>query len=521
MSWSYSRARARIQGFAAEAPQMLVENLDRDLAPRLNEIRAGRGISRTTGRPLYNLPEGVAVVADTVQVYVNLVNYDEMRLDAGRETEAAHRRALAFLHLHYAALDRVVEDAGAQRVDFHGARLHAVIAEPAGEENAQERIARGLRLAMDMMALSDAADRSFLGGAYAARFRVGIDAGRCVALDSGRQDEREPLFVGSAANHAAKLADGDEPGIYLSPRVRGVFAMDHAYAALRSVPAASEAEISRILLSDPASRGVRSLLDAATEQRVALWRDDLREHRARTAAPEDFVFHQHRLPLATIDYQALMPSNSIRMPLISIFADIDGYTRYIDNAVATGAVAGAVRNLHVIRSELNAVVQQDFTGRKVRFVGDCVHGLLADGEGNTADASGSVDLAAQCAGGLRSSFDLCRDILPGIGELGLAIGFELGVTPVSRIGIRGERSVRVASSLATIASEAAQAMCDGEQTRIGDNAWDHASYTIRAFFPGRVAEQLTYDDVAFQEPGSSAAASVAEPVSADRNHDVA
>lgn len=518
MNWSYARAHSRIMGFTNDAPQIVVERFDRDFGSRLREIRARSGRGETTGRPLYNLPEGVAVVVDSVHVYVNLINYDEQRLDQGRETETSHKRALAFLHHHYAALDRVVEDAGAQRVDFHGARLHAVIVEPAGEENAQERVARGLRLALDMIALSNAADRTFRDGSYSARFRVGIDAGQCVAIDSGRGDEREPLFVGAAANHAAKLADGDQAGIFLSPRVRGIFKMGHATTSPRHIPAADVDEIAQVLSADPATRGVQSVLDEATVRRVTMWRDDLREHRAATVAPEDFNFHAHRLPLATIDYQTLMPSNSIRMPSASIFADIDGYTAYIDQAMAGQTVAEAVRNLHVIRSELNAVVQEDFSGRKVRFVGDCIHGLLAKGAGTGVDLRETVDVAAQCAGGLRSSFELCRALLPNISQLGLAIGFELGETPISRVGIRGERAVRVASSKATIASEVAQSLCDGEQTRMGDAAWAEASQALRAFFPAQVAESLTYDDIAFQAPGSSAATEAPEPVPAERNH---
>lgn len=504
--------------FSSDAPQIRVERFDSELSWRLREVRARGGRVEDPARPLYNLPEGVAVVADSVHVYVNLVNYDEKRLDQGRETELSHKRALAFLHHHYAALDRVVEDAGAQRVDFHGARLHAVIVEPAGEAGAQERIARGLRLALDMIALANAADQSLLDGAYAAQFRVGMDAGPCVAIDSGRDDEREPLFIGSAANHAAKLADGSQPGIYLSPRIRHVFGMVLAHSSPRAAPPASEKEIAQILKADPSSGGVQAVLDATTERRMTAWRDDIRQHRVRTAASEDFIFHQHRLPLCTIDYQLLMPSNSIRMPVASIFADIDGYTRYIDDAMINNAVAEAVRNLHVIRSELNAVVQDDFSGRKVRFIGDCIHGLLAGGTETEVDFGDTVDIAAQCAGGLRSSFNLCRSMLPNIEQLGLAIGFELGETPVSRVGIRGERSVRVASSRATIASEAAQSECGGDETRMGDVAWGYASHTLRAFFPGQVAGGLTYDDVAFQEPGSRAAIAAPDPVGADRNH---
>jgi hypothetical protein len=489
MTWSYGRAKSRIASFVAEAPQYRVERFDAELGSRLRRIQLERGRDYTSARALYDLPEGVAVLADTVQIYVNLINYDDMRLEQGVETERGHARALAFLHLHYAALDRVVEETGAQRVDFHGARLHAVIAEPAGPAGAQARVARGLRLAQDMMALADLANRSIFGGEYVGRFRVGIDAGTCVAIDSGRHDEREPLFVGSPANHAAKLAEGATPGIYLSPRVRILFGLSTSNFRLDTTPQATDREIQEVLRSDPRIFGTGVLHEDA-ERRVTRWRMDIREHRATTANASDFIFHRHPLPLRSIQYQALMPSNSIRMPMASLFADIDGYTAYIDQAVSGNAVADAVRNLHVIRSELNAVVQDDFNGRKVRFIGDCIHGLLAEGDGTEVDEAATIDSSAQCAGALRSSFELCRDVLPGVAALGIAIGFEFGATPISRIGIRGERSVRVASSKATIESESCQTLSGGDETRIGDNAYQLASHAIRALFPNKIAPNL-------------------------------
>lgn len=517
MPWNYGQARARIAGFVSDSPQVMLEHFDEGFTSRMRDIRARSGREPIDGNPLYDLPPGVAVVADTVQVYINLVNYDEQRLDGGRETEASHARALAFLHLHYAALDRVVEEVGAQRVDYHGARLHAVISEPAGPDSASERVARGLRLALETIALAQEASATLFGGNFEGQFRVGIDAGLCVAIDSGRHDEREPLFVGSAANYAAKLADGEEPGVFVSDKVRALFQLEDVGSQLQSKRKASTDELEKILEADLGFRNEDVLLEEA-RRRASTWNDDIREHRSKTAGSGDFTFHQHRLPLRSINYQALMPSNSIRMPLVSIFADIDGYTDYIDGAVSGNGVAQAVKNLHVIRSELNAVIQDDFSGRKVRFVGDCIHGLLAEGEGQTTDEKASVDVAAQCAGALRSSFDLCRDVLAGIDDLGLAIGFELGTTPVSRIGIRGDRSVRVASSKATITSEACQSDCDGIETKIGERAFAEASSAIKSLFPNQVATDLQYDDVAFQEPTSQAANSAPEPVGAERYH---
>ena len=515
MSWSYDRARARVARFAATAPQIVVERFDEGLELRLEAIERTRGRARKASRSLYDLPPDVAVIADTVHVYVNLVNYDDMRLEEGRETEASHARALAYLHLHYAAMDRVVEETGAQRVDYHGARLHAVIAEPSGPDGAQERVARGLRLALETTALAEAANRTIFGDDYVAQFRIGIDSGICVAIDSGRDDEREPLFVGPAANYAAKLAVGDEPGVFLAPNIRRIFDLSGVDELQRK---STEDEVEIVLRADRRSTRIYEDIEVNAATRAARWAGDIREHRAATANARDFIFHSHSLPLKTIDYADLMPSNSIRMPVVSIFADIDGYTRYIDQAISRSGVAAAVRNLHVIRSELNAVVQDDFDGRKVRFIGDCIHGLVAEGEGSTVDEEASVDLGAQCVGALRSSFNLCQEMLQDIDQLGLAIGFELGQTPISRIGIRGDRAVRVASSKATISSEVCQGACNGVETMIGEAAYRSATAAVRALFPGQIAADLTYDDVAFQPPGSSATASAFEPVGSERSH---
>jgi len=205
------------------------------------------------------------------------------------------------------------------------------------------------------------------------------------------------------------------------------------------------------------------------------------------------------------------------MPMVSIFADLDGYTRYIDQAMAANRVGEAVRDLHVIRGELNAVLQEDFSGRKVRFIGDCIHGLVAHGSSTQTDAKASIEQATACAGALRSSFDLCVEYLPTAGNLGLAIGLEFGATPISRIGLRGERAVRVASSLATLTSEQCQSDCTGEQTKIGPVAYAEASLeTRRLFGSSHVGTDITYDSVVLSAPAGTAAS--AEPVAEARHH---
>ncbi|MEH3036186.1 MAG: hypothetical protein PGN23_06800 [Sphingomonas adhaesiva] len=475
-------------------PRIRVERLEEEYLPRRakeRQFRETMGVRAAESPALYDLPDGAAVVVpDAVHVYVRAISYDDVRVENGQETEASHKRALAFLNLLYVSGDRAVQAIGAQRVDFHGARMHAVVTEPTGQASLGARLSRALAIARDMTDLARAIDRTLPDGSrFPLRFRIGVDAGTCIAINSGRSDDREPVFIGPAANHAAKLADGDREGIYLSDRLRRMLGLQTA----GSLDLERAQEVPAYLVAAAAERFRASGSAARLEEFLR----DQRGGEVTPLSPSAFTFHRHTPPLSGIDYAALSPSRSVRMPLASVFADLDRYTAYVDHCMATGCLPDAVRLLHVLRSEFNAVLQRDFGGRKVRFIGDCIHGLLAVGTSFETDEQATIELATQCAGALRSSFELCQRIVEHADRLGLAIGFEYGWTPVTRIGIRGERSVRTASSLASRGSERCQRQCGGDETMIGEAAYDRAPVPVRKLFgPSRIASGLTYDDVA-------------------------
>ena len=135
-----------------------------------------------------------------------------------------------------------------------------------------------------------------------------------------------------------------------------------------------------------------------------------------------------------------------------------------------------------MRAEMGAVLKSDYNGRKVRYIGDCIHGLIAEGDRTETHAMQTVKWAVRAAAGLRSSFDLCKSMLPGVESLGLAIGIDYGATPICRLGLRGEGSVRTAASRATCSSETAQKICDGLETALGESAYKAAPASIREVF---------------------------------------
>jgi class 3 adenylate cyclase len=481
MSWTEGRARARIDNFRSTIPEgdIRVEEFARYVAER--QLVVGKAADGRPPEPIWQVPRNRAVTTHGVHVYANLIDYNDKLADAGRETEASHALALQFLSAHYAACDRLIAAFGIQRVDFHGSRLHAVVLNPAGAEHEGERIALALAFAAAFREMTARTSARF-GAGFQTAVRIGVDSGPAVAVNSGRRGEPEPLFIGSPANHAAKLADGAEAGVFLSPRVQRARngGLMVPQPQLRFTDTEEAGQLTESLFPDPASRRGRDRLEAAFSAFVAD-----REALALAADGQDpgaFRFHYRCPPLRTIDFADHPPSNTIRMRLASIFADIDGFTAYIDQAIAQGHVAQAVANLHVLRGETAAVLRDDFGGRKVRFIGDCLHGVIAEGTIHNIDDAATVRAAVLAASGVRSSFELCRQLLPGIGGLGIAIGIELGPTPICRLGLRGEASVRCSSSRATCASEAEQRRCDGHETAIGPEAFARSDILIQHLF---------------------------------------
>jgi class 3 adenylate cyclase len=522
MAWNRDRAIGRIQKLQQSVPNVRTVDLARELYPTfLSEVRAGTRASADIRPALHNISRNQAILVDGVHLYARLANYDEFRLEGRQETEQGHKRGLNFLHLHYAASDRIIEDFGAVRVDYHGGRMHCVVADPIDDE--QARVAKAIELAQRLIEFAAVADRDIANGGYQARLKIGIDTGRCVAINSGSGHEQEPLFLGNAANYAAKLAEGEGEGIFLSNRTRQILGMS-TYTSLndeRSYGIDAEWRMRSSTLAKARHPELAAVFDgssAAYDRLIKEWRSDLSDFREYAGGQSAFKFHQHTPPLRTIDFANLSPGNSIRMQLISIFGDVSGYTAYIENAMRTGRVSEAVRAIHVIRGELHNVLKDDFSSRKVRYIGDCIHGLLAVGQANAIDLQSSSIDAVKCAAAMRSSFQLIQESLQNIDSLGLAVGIEAGPTPISRIGRRGEGSVRVASSSATIVSEAEQSEATGSQLAIGPAAYDALPMHIRNAFPDRIAEGLDIDvyDVMF-----SGAPSLATTHDAYRAHGAA
>jgi class 3 adenylate cyclase len=461
-SWKHDRAKAKID-------------------TRYKEVETVNIVDYTRDTSLESIPANKAYRMDAVHLYADILNLSDMLNSSDVEGETCHKRTLRFLNLHYRAAHRVLVECDAIRVDFHNQRLHAVIAKPYGSEDEGERIDRAVaigQLLIDVLSETGDDDEQIPN----AKVRVGIDTGMALAVNNGRRGNREPLFLGKPANLAAKLASNRKrAGIYLSNEAReaiGLDAVEDEYAAAMTRDQIDDCE-------------KNAALSVTKDKIVREWRDDNKAHPIGA-----FQFSRHTPPLSTLDIASLTPGNSRRMEAVSVYADLDGFTAYVDDHIDDDA-EDVVRCLHVIRAELDRVISSDFSGRRIRFIGDCVHGLLLEGTAHTTDIEQTISTAVLCAGGLRSSFDLALERLAENGVdttgLGLAVGFEYGPMTITRLGMQGDR-VRCSVSRGVLASEAEQKRCLGTETAIGPEGYKSGTEAVRKIFGSkRKSAALTYD----------------------------
>lgn len=461
-NWKEDRARDHIKKKIKDVETVTVVDYKRDTS-------------------LENIPTNKAYRVNAVHLYADITNLDDMLRVTDVEGETCHKRTLRFLNLHYRAAHRAINGADAKRVDFHNQRLHAIVTKPYGEDSEAKRVHRAVALAqllIDVLAQTGDDDEHIPD----AKVRVGIDSGTALAVNNGRNGYREPLFLGDPANHAAKLSGaGTETGIYLTNAARLAIGLEEV-----NTPATTKLTTAQIQDSQD-----EAALEVTADAIVKDWRKDLENNPIG-----DFEFSRPTPPLKNLDITTLTPGNSRRFDGISTYADLDNFTAYVADNIEDNA-EDVVRVLHVLRAELDRVLTSDFEGAKIRFIGDCLHGMSLEGTSRQTDDEESVSMAVLCAGALRSSFDLAITMLGDEGidvsSLGLQIGFEFGPMTITRLGMQGDR-VRCAVSRGVRRSETEQGRCGDRETAIGPGAYDAGTQAVRDLFgKGRKIADLDYD----------------------------
>lgn len=265
-----------------------------------------------------------------VHAYVDFPKLPDVMSALGGDTEDGHAKSLQLVSSLYVGSDRLTDDTDVARVDYHIGRVHIVRARPLNNPCTSKDVAEVASLCKSIGALGVQLIMDFTGIRRFAVYRAGVDTGPCAAWDDGDRDGNEVVFVGSPANHAAKLASGNKGGIYLTTAAIRLLSGREEHLAAGYTRGVAAYNFSDELSSVPED------LRESYETYVTDDRYNFGLAQARKALNEDnsvkeFKFSKIHLPLSDLKFSDLSPSLSKRSAMTVMFADVAGFTAFVDS----------------------------------------------------------------------------------------------------------------------------------------------------------------------------------------------
>lgn len=464
MAWSLTNSTERIRKHLSEMGSIEVEPLVREanLEELLTETRC-RDIAGT-------------------HIYLDVSNFTAL---ASQDVDGDdYKRLIQSLHLYQREVGRIVgQTFDSVRVHFQGPKLHALCYRPIRKD---EELAK--RALLMQLVLKDFVASVFnpafpkLGNFTVAG---GADLGEAVGTRNGMPKDRELLFLGASANYAAKIIVG----------ANVLRVTETLYEALPE-------DLQDICtLCDNGTYQVSSLtcceLDELLEKHGIEW--------DRQESADNLEDDKRQFPLSRIEYSnaealidldVLSVFNNKRVLGASIFADVSGFSRYIDAAQGLDQEAAVLRVFHAIRREMAQVVREDYGALRIQYQGDRLQGLVHLPKDNAAEiAMQAVEIAAA----LQASFEYAiKACLPEAQPLHLAIGIDMGRTLVSKLGTRAHRD-RICLGNAVQCAATCEERIGGEEIGITKTIYDLLPGDVRKLFTWRagagcyVAENLRTD----------------------------
>ena len=402
MGWSEKRSRERIAGYVGDAKGTEVRPMVREM-------------------DLENLSEKVCREIEGAHVYIEFAGVPKLVDDMDAPTE--RKRLMQAVHIFQREIDRILGAVEATRIHFQSSRAHGLVYLPIND-----KVEHATRVVLAQL-IADRFERIF-HDAYpqfdSVRVRSGSDRGSAIGTRNGTAGDRELLFIGSPANKAAKLLP--EGG------ARRLTKHIHDFLPASLLKHVSKDDLGAFALARPSTEAFEALLEE--------FEIDWSEEESRQRVADD----KREFPLSgielsgtrvKIDFDDLSIRDSKDVLAASSYADVSGFTAFVEAAETDDEKSDALQAFHVIRREQAQVIKSDFDSVRVQYQGDRVQGLThLPEDDDTAIAKGSVEMAI----GLQSSFEITlKEALPQIGDLGLAIGVGLGETIATKLGPRGHR----------------------------------------------------------------------------------
>ncbi len=467
MSWNYDQSLERIHQHLDNMGEIEIAKLKR-------EVDLGNLLSETKCRKIYGS-----------HIYVQISNFPELASN-GAYFRDDYKRLIRGVHLYQREVSRIVEKGeifDGLRVHFQGPKLHALFYRPIDDD--EELASRAVLLQLVLKDFVASVFNPAFSDYEPFKIAGGADIGDVIGTRNGSRSDRELLFLGHAANQAAKIVSS-AGRLRITGEVYDALPVD-----LREVCAEAEGNLYRV---KPVSQGS---LDELLGTRGIGW--DREKSAKRIQEDKDMfplkdVFYGSASKL--IDLDSLSIHNNKKVLAASVFADVSGFTAYVDEAETEEEKKEALRVFHAIRKELATVVKQDYDGLRVQYQGDRVQALFHLPKDDEEEI---VAEAVEAAIALQSSIEhTIKEALPEADDLELAVGVDVGTILVSKLGTRGHRDricigvpVENAADLEERSEGGWIAVTSRAYEALPENLSEHFSYNSEAGC--YVADGLTMD----------------------------
>ena len=293
---------------------------------------------------------------------------------------------------------------------------------------------------------------------------VGLADGSSLVCNLGKSGKRELISLGSCANVAAKIISRRDT-ITITESM-----FDLLPSCLQEHFEESDEVAGHLTFKATGLRWSRNA-DLADELKVHWdeehWRSESESHRDKLPLSDITITDATTL----IDVSKLTAKNSKRTEAVAFYADLDGFTRYVQEAETDDKVISLVRQSHMIRSEFHSVVESDFNGLVLQHRGDCILGIVhlpADGSKHDSRCQDEVDVAI----GIQSSMEnVLNEHLGDRKNIHVAVGIDVGKAIVTRLGKHGQR-ITICFGRESTEAERLQELSAAKQIRISSEAYD-------------------------------------------------
>lgn len=446
--------------------------------------------------------------AAAAHLYVDIPNFHLHVTDAGSDKNKQRKllRAASVLRTIQTELLKspdLVSDDPLGRIQLQAARLHALCFKPYDDE--AKRASRAVATAITMNTyVSCVFNQVFSDLERPFHSAVGIASGKSLIANLGIHGDRERICLGTPANLAAKVL-GKSDTITISEAV-----FQKLDEKLKEHFHKQDELIAETVVY--MASGLRWDLspELATHLKVkwdpAVWKKKTEDR--RETMPLDSM--EVSWAEAAIDLEKLTERNNKRTEAISIYADLDGFTRYVQEAEKDEDVVSLVRELHMIRREFHSILDRDYPGVVLQHQGDRVFAILNEPFGDDeGDHKRRCRKALDAAIAIQSSMQhVLRKKLPKRESLYVSIGLDVGVVLVTRLGSKGKREV-ICLGTSVTSAEKLQMISSAKQIRIAQEIYDSIDReAIRENFTrsgaAYVSEDLTFPKIEESEATKAA-----------------